>query len=413
MKASVVWLPALLGIVIFCQNSAAEEIRATKSGSPTLDLLDQELPEITKGQEITLEQALRLADRRNLTLSIARVNIIKAQAEMKSAWSLLIPSASASMTFTHNDHDDTITPFAGQEIISRRQDDLSARIQVDVPLVNAQAWFGVMLAELGEEVTELSVESVRQALLLSVAQAYFQALSARSLIEVQRNQIKSSKRHLAVATIRHRSGTGRRLDVIRARTELLTAHEQLIAAHSALENARDALAILIGVDFLPMPAQVPEMSAPQESEADMISKATIQREDLKLTRTLVRLADKQIDTSWMLFLSSLYGSWQFAYQFTDPSSFQSGDKSRWFYFITLSVPLYSQTRYADLEQKRAALHKAELEAQDAKLKAILQLRTARRNYETAMLLVGTSKTKAELASQALRLAESAYENGTG
>ncbi|MBW1810855.1 MAG: hypothetical protein JRJ87_21870 [Deltaproteobacteria bacterium] len=30
-----------------------------------------------------------------------------------------------------------------------------------------------------------------------------------------------------------------------------------------------------------------------------------------------------------------------------------------------------------------------------------------------MLLVGTSKTKAELASQALRLAESAYENGTG
>ncbi|MBW1810856.1 MAG: hypothetical protein JRJ87_21875 [Deltaproteobacteria bacterium] len=46
------------------------------------------------------------------------------------------------------------------------------------------------------------------------------------------------------------------------------------------------------------------------------------------------------------------------------------DKTRWFYFITLSVPLYSQTRYADLEQKRAALHKAELEAQDAKLKAI-------------------------------------------
>ncbi len=297
--------------------------------------------------------------------------------------------------------------------VLRRQDDLAAKIQVDVPLINAQAWFGVMLGEIGEEVAELSVENVRQALLLSVAQAYFQALSARSLIEVQRNQIKSSKRHLAVATIRHRSGTGRRLDVIRARTELLTTHEQLIAAHTALENARDALALLIGADFLPMPTEVPEMSAPQESETDMISKATTQREDLKLTRSLVRLADKQIDTSWMQFLPSLYGSWQFGYQITDPSSLQSEDKSRWFYFITLSVPLYSQTRYADLEQKRATLHKAELEAQDAKLRAILQLRTARRNYETAMLQVGTTKTKAELASQALQLAESAYENGTG
>jgi len=201
--------------------------------------------------------------------------------------------------------------------------------------------------------------------------------------------------------------------VIRAQTDLLTAREDIIAAVAALANTRDALAVLMGVEGLPMPEQVSALSPPEGSADNLAARARMRREDLKLVRASVRLADKDLTTSWMQFLPSLYGSWQFSYQVTEPSSLRSEDRSRWFYAITISVPLYDHTRYADLDEKRAALRQAELQAKDSERQALLEVRRVRRDYEKSLAQVATAGKKAHLAAQALLLSESAYENGTG
>ncbi len=384
---------------------------AAHAGSPAAEAKDA-WDQITPGKEITLSQALHLADERNLSLAAARTDLDRAQADYDTAWSSLLPTLTGSMTFTHNDHAD-FASFGPEPQVVRRQDDLNMGLSLNLPLVNARAWMGVGLGDLGREVTQLGIESLRQTLLLSVAQIYYQALTAQSLIEVHRNQIRSSRRHLAIANIHHRSGTGRRLDVIRARTELITAREQLRAAHTALTNSRDALATLLGIEGLPLPADIPDMAAPKMTEQEMQAKAQQLREDLKLNRARLRLADKQLDTAWMQFLPSLIGSWRYTQQITDPTSLAGNDQSRWLYAITLSVPFYDHTRYAELDKNRAALNRARIEIQDAQQKARAEVRTTRRNYETAMSLVGTARTKTDLASQSLSLAETAYENGTG
>jgi outer membrane protein TolC len=373
---------------------------------------DTRFMNVTPGKSVSLADALRLADLNNLSVAVAREDIVKAQAKLKAAWSALLPRASGGLTFTHNDHPDYVG-LGTQSLIARRQDDLAANLMVELPLVDVRSFLGISLAKLSGQVAELSFEKLRQALLLSVAQAYFQSLSARSLVDVHKSQQDSLRKHLAVASIRHRSGTGSRLDVIRAQTDLLTANEDIVAAVAALENSRDALAVLMGVEGLPMPEQVPALNPPVGSASELASRARKRREDLRLARTSVRLADKDLTTSWMQFLPSLYGSWQFSYQVTEPSSLRSEDKSRWFYAITLSVPLYDHTRYADLDEKRAALRSAELQAKDAEQKALLEVRSARRDYEKAMAQVATAAKKALLAAQALTLSESAYENGTG
>ncbi len=376
----------------------------------------EDFPEITPGEQITLTKALKMADQRNLTLNAARTDIIKAQAELYSAWSALLPVASGSLDFTHHDHADTRVigeDDQRQTIEMSKQQDLRGGLLVSMPLISAQGWVGIVLGDTGVEVAEVQVEKIRQALLLSVAQAYFQALTARSLIDVQHNQINSSKRHLAVATIRHRSGTGSRLDVIRAQTELLTAREELLKAHTSLDNSRDALAILIGVEGLPLPVEIPDMPPPDAGEEDLVAQAKLKNEDVKLTRALVELADEQVTMSWMQFIPSLYASWTFTQQISEPGGFSSHDKSRWFIGLTLSVPIYDNTRYADLDQKRASLARAELEAEDTRQQVALQVRQARREYENAVALVATARKKATLAAQSLELAETAYENGTG
>ncbi len=372
----------------------------------------QEIRAPGPGKKISLAEALHLADLHNLSVAVAREDVIKAQAKLKAAWSALLPQVSGNLTFTHNDHSDFVG-LGTQSFIARRQDDLAASLKVDLPLVDARSFLGISLANLSGQVAELSFEKLRQALLLSVAQAYFQALTASSLVDVHRSQIASLRKHLAVATIRHRSGTGSRLDVIRAKSDLLTAREDIIAAVAALENTRDALAVLTGAEGLPLPEQVPALSPPEGSTDDLATRARTRREDLRLARTSLRLADKYLTTSWMQFLPSLYASWQFSYQVNEPSSLRSEDKSRWFYAITLSVPLYDHTRYADLDEKRAALRQAELQAKDTERRALLEVRQARRDYEKAMAQVATAQEKARLSTQALTLSETAYENGTG
>lgn len=384
--------------------------RAADNQAPT----PEDLPAIDPGPAVSLDEALRLADERNLSLAAARADILEAQAGLKSSWALLIPTADVTMSFTHNDHADTVQMATGQTIEVRKQQNLSGSLVVAAPLVNARLWQGIVQADLGVDVAELSVEQTRQTLLLSTAQAYYQALAARSLVQVQENQIASSQRHLAVATIRHRSGTGSRLDVVRAQTELLTARESLLGAHQALDDARDALSVLIGMeDTLPMPTEVPELDAPDRPAERLVQEALAQREDLRLARAMVELADSQLTGSWMQFIPSLSGAWQLNQQMTELSDFGSQDKSRWFIGLTLSVPIFDEVRYADLDAKRAALHRAELDAAWAELNAGLEVRKAKRAWQTAVEQVATAQRKARLSAESLRLAETAYENGTG
>jgi len=373
---------------------------------------DPELPPITPGPAITLAEALKLADERNLGLAAARTDIARARADLKYSWALLLPTASGSLGLTHNDHEDTAN-IGGMEMVTRKQDDLRGNLQVNLPLVNARAWLGVGVADIGEEASALAVENVRQTLLLTVAQSFFAALSAGSLIDVHEAQIRASQRHLAIATVRHRSGTGARIDVVRARTELLKAREDLLVAHTALDNSRDALAVLTGVQGLPRPTPVETLPHPPGKEHELSDLAARQREDLKLKRTLLMLADRQLTLSWMSFIPTLNATWQLNQQITDPSSFTDPDQTRWFIGLTLDVPIYDHTRYAELDQQRAALHKAQLEAEDAELQARLEVRQALRSWRKALDLVSTAGERARLAAETVKLAEAAYENGTG
>jgi outer membrane protein len=115
----------------------------------------------------------------------------------------------------------------------------------------------------------------------------------------------------------------------------------------------------------------------------------------------------------MQFIPSLYASWTLTQQVSEPGGFSSPDNSRWFIGLTLSVPIYDHTRYADLDQKRVSRSRARLEVEDTRRQVALHVRQARREYEQFVALVATAGKKVSLAGQSLDLAETAYENGTG
>ena len=233
------------------------------------------------------------------------------------------------------------------------------------------------------------------------------------MIQVQREQIQASSRHLEIANLRHRTGTGRRLDVVRIQTELVRAKDNLVASLTLLDNTRYALASLLAMDEKPMPIAISEPAPPTDDEEKLLGLALAQREDLKLRHALTRLSDENLTGNWMAFVPSLNATWQLNQQITDPSDFSDVDKSRWFIGLTLSVPLYDHTRYAELDQARAELTKNELLEQDAKRQAALQVRQARGDWHKSVALAASAQERAELAAETLQLAEAAYVNGSG
>jgi len=366
-----------------------------------------------EGQALTLAEAIRLADERNINLRSARLDLAKAQANLYWAWSTLLPTADATLGFTHNDHADKVDLGDGTQRVVRRQENLNANIQVNLPLVNARAWLGVSVANMAEESTAWSVEVTRQALLRVVAETYYAALTAMQLIEVSQTQIRAIERHLQIAVLRHRTGTGDRIDVVRTKTELVQAKDTLVNNEALLDSTRYALATLLAQREKPMPRPAEQPAAPPDDEAKLVELALDQREDLKLQHALVRVADRSLSQAWMSFMPSLNASWQLNQQITDTGSFSDPDQTRWFIGLTLSVPLYDNTRYADLDSARAELTQKQLQAEDAERQAVLQVQQAWVDWRKALKLAASAEEKSSLAAETLKLTEVAYASGSG
>jgi outer membrane protein TolC len=206
---------------------------------------------------------------------------------------------------------------------------------------------------------------------------------------------------------------GKRLDVIRARSDLTRVRQELIAAHRLLDNARDALGILIGTGGLPLPEAELKIHGAAKSTTELLAQADRDREDIKVSKAIAKLSTNELDATWMQFVPTLDASWRLTHRFTAPSAFGSQDRSRWDAMLTLTVPLYDQMRYADLDKKRASLKKARLQVEETELNAGLEVRTARRDYVTSQKLLKAAREQAVLSYEMLRLTEEAYKTGTG
>lgn len=266
-----------------------DEAVSTPSQTPAPPIIDVEnLPEIKPGPPLTLQEALAAADKRNLTLTAARMEIEKVNAQHNKALALILPMAKAGLQYMYRDHEDSINfsenlppgmtiPGMDSDIVVMPQQDLKGTVEAGISLINAESWLTIKTAKKGVAVAEASIEKARQQLLLGVAQAYYMSLVAVELIDVQEVQVTSAAHHLKVAKARYDAGTGLRIDVIRAETDMEQARQELLSAHLFHDNARDALGTLTGIGGLPLAAEAPTIPAPMGSDEELIKNALSHR----------------------------------------------------------------------------------------------------------------------------------------
>lgn len=387
-------------------------------------------PVLLPGPSMTLAEALKAADGRSVTLAALRQELDRADAQLSQAWALVTPYVGAGLQYTHADHADTADFASGMKpifdalgielpegsnepMVIRRQESVSGSLSVALPLVNVRNWFTLSAAYKGREVAGLTVENARRQLLVGTAQAWYVARMGATMVGLHETQIAAAAMHLDFAAKRFASGSGLRLDVVRAETELFAARQQLVNALLALDTARDALGVLTGTDGLPMPADSPDLVPPEGDEASLERQAQGDRPDVRLAEASIRLARSQVTGAIGAFLPTADLVWAGAYQFTEPSSLGSTDRSRWNLMLNVNVPLFQWANFGKLREQQASLRIAQLRADDARDRAAQEVRQARRDWQSARSAEELAARQAELAREAMGLAQTAYAAGAG
>ncbi|MCU0662990.1 MAG: TolC family protein [Myxococcota bacterium] len=418
---------AMLATAALCAAPGAAQVKKRDLGKIAendkpvpVEELGFEVPQIAPGPPMTLPEVLEAVDKNNRALVAGRMEIEKVEARLSQAYAYILPFSQATLTYSHNDHSDTANFGADLGIdmppmVIRQQEDLKGMVQVGMNLIHAEGWATISAAKRGVALAKLSVEEGRQIALHQVAQGYYMALMAKELIDLRIEQALSAAHHLKVAKARLDAGTGLKIDVLRAETDLETAHQELISANLGYETARDALTVATGTQQrgLLMPVLPGDMVAPQDDETKLAEKASGSRADIARSAANIALLQKQLDVVWLKFVPTLNVGWGLQYQFTETADLGSPDRSRWSLIFTLTVPIYNHQRYAELDLQRIALRQAMLQQDDIAANASLEVRRLRREYLGKLSALVVAERQKELAKQALTLIEASYAAGTG
>ena len=230
------------------------------------------------------------------------------------------------------------------------------------------------------------------------------------MIDVQADAFEKANKRLSAARARLDAGGGLRIDVARAELEVESARLGHEAALLGFDNARQALAGLLVMDELPMPTEPEADPEPPESADELVERARDERSDIELKELAIEMAEQNLWSAWAAFFPSLAVAWQMQSELTEPGGF-GGRRNAWALVFVLSIPIYDQSRYGLLDQRRAEISQAEENLDVVLLSANTEIRSAYRTWKSSLTTIDTAERQVALAEEALRLAEAGYLAG--
>ncbi|HVW28645.1 MAG TPA: TolC family protein [Polyangiaceae bacterium] len=185
---------------------------------------------------------LRLVRQRSTALHIAAADVDQARALETRAWAGVLTQLSAGGSVSRA----LVSATSGAYTIPHPPTTLQAGVNLDQPLVNVNAWYGVGTAKERTKVADLSEKDTERTLLSTAAQAAVGVITASRVAESNRVSLASDLSTLDLTKRRAALGAATAVDVLRAAQEVATARAQLVTGDESLRQAREALGAALG-----------------------------------------------------------------------------------------------------------------------------------------------------------------------
>ncbi|MFM1920947.1 MAG: hypothetical protein RLZZ303_2581 [Candidatus Hydrogenedentota bacterium] len=273
-------------------------------------------------------------------------------------------------------------------------------------------------AKLAEQESEAGRRDAQRLLLFGVAQSYFGILLAKENIAIAKADAAFNERLLQEARVSQEAGVASLSDVLNFEVRMRAAESNLIAAEAGLENARIALAALLGMEGSTLPEGVDVDPLAEESVEDLelpepdtvIASALEHRPDLERARYGVGRNKAFVGQARASFLPRVAA---FAARSASlPEHDFEGDDFSTTVGINASVDLFTGGRqWSQLKEAKLATKQSERELDQVELDAIAEVRQAWVSLGEAQQQLVLQRTTAELVQRNRDLVEKEFAAG--
>lgn len=316
----------------------------------------------------------------------------------------LLPQVSldAQTTWSETEYD-----VAGGHIEQHRQNH-SYGIQLVQPLFRWQSWLRYKHGGLQKTLAEIHLRSTEQALILRVAEAYFDVLNTGDVLDAVERLQGADAEQLASARKQFELGNVSIADVHEAQASFDRAAAQHIKAGSDLALARHALARIIGrqPDTIRGLRKQIALAPPQPTDIDTwVAAAERDSLDVQIQELLLSIADNEVRSRRAEYLPTLDMVISQNMQQSPTAGTERSESAA--VALRLNMPLYSGGRLGSSAREAAALRlRTKHELEDARRTAALTARQAWSGVMDGMAQVKaleTARISAQSAVDANRL----------
>ncbi len=204
-------------------------------------------PPVTR--TLTIEEAVSIANDRNLTIELARSRVNTAGARVTSSFGTFLPQINISSGYTRQLSDGTVvvqgTPIPG----NRPPDNLSANISASVLLFDGFARTATYSASQSDLTASMeTLNRTKEDVAFQTRSAFLNVLRSDQIVEVRRNDIELNREQLVRARGLVESGAAQVGTVYSQEAELANAELALEQASTDVIIARNTLEQILNLD---------------------------------------------------------------------------------------------------------------------------------------------------------------------
>jgi len=392
------------------------------------------------GPLLSLEQALKEAQEKNLDLKQAQAKLTQASLGWRKVLAQYLPQVSAAGSYTHNDVEQKFTlpsgywmrdmsmygsawdrndptkgngpdwnpakgspsipdnppgtasnilmvPSGFETLTIQKENQFGGQISLQQALIVPALWPAFGLADLGEQLATQSVEMARREILFGVAQLYYGSVGLKQVIDVQQRLLQNQLDHEKDAKVRVDAGAMPKIVLIRAQIDRARAEQDLLRAKVSYASAKVALSTLLDRESNFEVAQPEEPTLPADLSG-LEGAALRDRPDIAVAQTGRELADKSHGAVYYQYLPNLLAKG--TVQAANIKGF-SNSYAAWAVSVMISWTLWDGgLREVSLKENAskvieadAALRSAQNKARDDVKRALMDLEMARANLSKA------------------------------
>jgi outer membrane protein len=379
------------------------------SASVSVELRGDTMP-VKDGLKLGLQDCIQRAFDRNPNAIMAAAEVRRSSALIEEVRASSFPTLYGNGLWTHVNNPVVISEPGSPPVAVVNQDQLTANLNLTVPIVAPPAW--ARWAHAGDEhsVAWMSATDVRRQLAVAVAHTYVEVITQRRVLESNISARDSAKAHLDYTSVRVQRGAGSRLDLARAQQQFSTNQAQVEASQIGLTRAQEALGVLVAgdqpVDVSEVPDFSPQMGFAEEKAQEEL--ADMRTDILTLKRKLI-LADHVARDDYTDYLPTLSGVFTPSYN-APPNAFSP----RWFWTLELmlSIPIYEGgLRYGQAKERAELQVEARANLEGAIRQAHSELRAHMEAVNRSALALKEAQEASKAAHQALEMATLSYKTG--